>query len=123
MTADAPLSDVFTRDCPGREVLDHVTSRWGLLIIAALRDGPLRFYLLRDRIGGITEKMLSQTLRTLTRDGLVRREVQGTTPPKVTYQLLPLGHELAEHLQALVDWIAARTPEIVAAQQRHDEEA
>jgi DNA-binding HxlR family transcriptional regulator len=115
-----PLSDVFTRDCPGRAVLNHITGRWGMLVLAALRGGPLRFYLLRDRIGGITEKMLSQNLRTLVRDGLVVREVRPTSPPEVFYRLTSLGEGLAEHLQALVDWIDARTPEVVTAQMRYD---
>ncbi|MEV4896171.1 helix-turn-helix domain-containing protein [Nonomuraea sp. NPDC055795] len=86
-----PLSDAFNSDCPGREVFTHVTSRWGMLIMVALRDGPLRFYLLRDRIGGISEKMLSQSLRGLVRDGLVHREVEPSVPPKVTYSLTGLG--------------------------------
>ncbi|EFG64304.1 winged helix-turn-helix transcriptional regulator [Streptomyces sp. SPB074] len=112
--------DAFCGDCPGRTVLDHVTSRWGVLILASLRAGPLRFHELRDRIGGISEKMLSQNLRVLVRDGLVDRDVEPTVPPKVSYTLTPLGAELAVPLQSLVDWIATRTPDIVAAQRCHD---
>ncbi|WP_431038229.1 winged helix-turn-helix transcriptional regulator [Streptomyces sp. P6-2-1] len=112
--------DAFRGDCPGRTVLDHVTSRWGVLILASLRAGPLRFYELRDRIGGISEKMLSQNLRVLGRDGLVDREVEPVVPPKVSYALTPLGAELAVPLQSLVDWIATRTPDIVTAQRCHD---
>ncbi|MEV1012021.1 helix-turn-helix domain-containing protein [Streptomyces sp. NPDC049881] len=112
--------DAFRSDCPGRTVLDHVTSRWGVLIVACLRDGPLRFYEVRDRVGGISEKMLSQNLRLLGRDGLVAREVEPALPPKVSYSLTPLGQELAEPLQGLIDWISARTPVIVAAQRAHD---
>jgi len=80
----------------------------------------MRFHALRDTIGGISEKMLSQNLRLLIRDGLVQRDVEPTTPPKVTYSLTPLGKELADHVQALVDWITARTDAIVAAQRRYD---
>ena len=113
-------SDAFNNDCPGRMVFEHVTNRWGMLILAALGDGPLRFYLLRDRIGGISEKMLSQNLRELVRDGLIERDVEPTAPPRVTYSLTPLGRELAEHLNTLLGWIALRTPEVVAARERHD---
>ncbi|WP_338693509.1 helix-turn-helix domain-containing protein [Streptomyces sp. Q6] len=115
-----PASDVFNSDCPGRTVLDHVTSRWGVLILASLREGPLRFYELRDRIGGISEKMLSQNLRVLGRDGLVAREVEPTLPPKVSYRLTPLGSGLAGPLQGLLDWVAGHTHDIVAAQRDHD---
>ncbi|WP_369332906.1 winged helix-turn-helix transcriptional regulator [Nonomuraea candida] len=73
------MSDVFNSDCPGRTVFVHVTSRWGMLILAALRDGPLRFYLLRDRIGGISEKMLSQNLRDLVQPARPRPRRPGTS--------------------------------------------
>ncbi|WP_084964971.1 winged helix-turn-helix transcriptional regulator [Thermoactinospora rubra] len=116
-----PVTDVFTSDCPGREVLDHITGRWGLLIVAALKDGPLRFSQLRDRIGGVSEKMLAQTLRVLHRDGLIERNVEHSRPPKVCYELTPLGSELIGPLCELVQWIARRTPDIVAAQRRHDQ--
>ncbi|WP_426511778.1 winged helix-turn-helix transcriptional regulator [Dactylosporangium sp. McL0621] len=112
--------DVFDSACPGRAVFDHVTNRWGMLILATLHGGPLRFFELRDRIGGITEKMLSQNLRTLVRDGLVGREVRATAPPSVTYRLTPLGHGLAERLLAVVGWIRGNVPQILDAQARHD---
>ena len=112
--------DVFDNDCPGRMVFDHLTSRWGILVLTALRPGPLRFYLLRDRIGGISEKMLLQNLRTFTRDGLVRREVEPTSPPRVSYALTPLGDELVTRLYGLLDWIGLRADDITDAQRRHD---
>ncbi|MER5424783.1 winged helix-turn-helix transcriptional regulator [Streptosporangium roseum] len=115
-----PMSDVFNSDCPGRTVFTHVTSRWGMLILAALRGGPLRFYLLRDRIGGISEKMLSQNLRDLVRDGLVHREVVPSVPPKVSYSLTPLGEGLAAALQELLSWIGSHTADVIAAQRQHD---
>lgn len=115
-----PMSDVFNSECPGRTVFTHVTSRWGMLILAALRGGPLRFYLLRDRIGGISEKMLSQNLRDLVRDGLVHREVEPSAPPKVSYSLTPLGEGLAATLQTLLSWIASHTADVITAQHRHD---
>ncbi|MEV4061892.1 winged helix-turn-helix transcriptional regulator [Nonomuraea dietziae] len=115
-----PSTDAFNKDCQGREVFDHVTSRWGILVLAALRDGPLRFYQLRDRIGGISEKMLSQNLRVLARDGLVERMVEPDIPPKVSYRLSPLGQEGSAPLRTLLDWIALRAPDILLAQSRHD---
>ncbi|WP_395966652.1 winged helix-turn-helix transcriptional regulator [Actinomadura sp. 6N118] len=114
------MSDVFNSDCPGRAVFTHVTSRWGMLILAALHDGPLRFYLLRDRIGGISEKMLSQNLRELVRDGLVDRRVEPSVPPKVFYSLTPLGQGLAASLRGLLAWIGSHTTDVIAAQRRHD---
>lgn len=117
------MSDAFTADCPARTVLNHVSSRWGVLILAALQEGPMRFYVLRDRIGGISEKMLSQNLRVFVRDGLISREVEPTVPPQVTYALTPLGRELATTLGGLVDWITHRIGDIVAARERHDEGA
>ncbi|MEU3019056.1 MULTISPECIES: helix-turn-helix domain-containing protein [unclassified Nocardiopsis] len=116
-TATGPR-DAFDDDCPSRTVLNHVASRWGTLIVTCLRDGPQRFFMLRDRIGGISEKMLSQNLRLLAEDGLVERRVEPTSPPQVTYTLTPLGEELGERVQALVDWVSLRTDEIVAARER-----
>ncbi|HET6858184.1 MAG TPA: helix-turn-helix domain-containing protein [Streptomyces sp.] len=117
-----PMSDAFTADCPARTVLNHVSSRWGVLILAALQDGPMRFYVLRDRIGGISEKMLSQNLRVFVRDGLIAREVEPTVPPQVTYSLTPIGLELAATLGGLVEWITHRIGDIVAARERHDDD-
>jgi DNA-binding HxlR family transcriptional regulator len=114
------MNDVYAADCPARSVLNHVSSRWGVLIICALHDGPMRFYLLRDRIGGISEKMLSQNLRTFVRDGLVAREVEPTVPPQVTYSLTPLGQELAGTLGLLVQWVTRRMGDITAAREQHD---
>ncbi|MEU6642039.1 helix-turn-helix domain-containing protein [Saccharomonospora sp. NPDC046836] len=116
-----PVTDVFTADCPGREVFGHLAGRWGILIVAALRSGPLRFAQLRDRIGGISEKMLSQNLGVLCRDGLIERSVENSRPPKVSYRLTPLGAELIDPLWQLVEWIERRTPDILAAQRRHDQ--
>ncbi|MFF8959473.1 winged helix-turn-helix transcriptional regulator [Streptomyces sp. NPDC014894] len=114
------LSDAFTADCPARGVLNHVSSRWGVLILAALGEGPMRFHVLRDRIGGISEKMLSQNLRVFVRDGLVDRAVEPTTPPRVTYTLTPLGRELSAVLGGLVDWITLRIDDVLTARERHD---
>jgi DNA-binding HxlR family transcriptional regulator len=103
-----------------RQVLDHITSRWGVLVLAALTRGPLRFSELSRIIDGISEKMLSQTLRTLTRDGLLARSVEPATPPRVSYALTALGQELTESLGPFLDWLYRHTADVVAAQRRHD---
>ncbi|KIA60200.1 winged helix-turn-helix transcriptional regulator [Nocardia vulneris] len=108
-----PQRDAFDKDCPARTILDKITSRWGVLILAALRDRPLRFYVLRDRIDGISEKMLSQNLRTFTDYGFTERIVEPTIPPRVTYALTPMGAELAEQLHGLLTWVGAHAEGIV----------
>ncbi|GAA4233862.1 helix-turn-helix domain-containing protein [Actinomadura meridiana] len=110
------MSDVFHVDCPARAVLDHVTSRWATLILTALRDGPLRFSALHTKIEGVSEKMLSQTLRTLVHDGLVIRTVHPTTPPTVSYGLTELGGGLTQLLHGLMTWIGEHAAEIHTAQ-------
>jgi DNA-binding HxlR family transcriptional regulator len=105
--------DVFDSNCPSRVLLDHVTSKWAVLVLAALRGGPERFSALRRRIDGVSEKMLAQTLRTLEADGFLLREVAPTNPPQVTYSLTPLGHGIAERVTGLVEWINENTPALV----------
>ncbi|MFE7778706.1 winged helix-turn-helix transcriptional regulator [Streptomyces sp. NPDC057445] len=100
--------DVFHTDCPARDVVDHVTSRWGIWVLISLRSNGLRFYELRESIQGISEKMLAQTLRALVQDGLVWREVEPTTPPQVTYGLTEFGRDVGEPLTELFDRITQR---------------
>lgn len=100
--------DVFHTDCPARDMVDHVTSRWGIWVLISLRINSLRFYELRESIQGISEKMLAQTLRALVQDGLVWREVEPTTPPQVTYGLTEFGREVGEPLTELFDRITLR---------------
>ncbi len=107
--------DAFDHECPTRAVLDHITSRWAVLVIAALDESPLRFSALRRRVSGVSEKMLAQTLRALEGDGFVHRAVAPTSPPQVTYSLTDLGEELAEHLGGLLEFLAVRIPDIQAA--------
>ncbi|MFD7079617.1 winged helix-turn-helix transcriptional regulator [Streptomyces sp. NPDC059918] len=97
--------DVFHTDCPARNMVDHVTSRWGIWVLISLRGNDLRFYELRESIQGISEKMLSQTLRALVQDGLVWRKVEPTTPPQVTYGLTEFGRDVGEPLTELFDRI------------------
>jgi DNA-binding HxlR family transcriptional regulator len=110
--------DAFDSACPTRAVLDHVTSKWAVLVLAALAERPLRFSALRRRILGVSEKMLAQTLRTLEGDGFVAREVAPTTPPQVTYSLTGLGEDLTPHMTGLLEFLATRIPDIQAARTR-----
>jgi DNA-binding HxlR family transcriptional regulator len=107
--------DAFDKDCPARVVLDHVTSKWAVLVLVALSRDEMRFSALRREVGGVSEKMLAQTLRTLESDGFVNRAVAATAPPQVTYSLTELGRDLTEHLAGLIGWINARVPDVVAA--------
>ncbi|WP_037854842.1 winged helix-turn-helix transcriptional regulator [Streptomyces sp. NRRL S-340] len=100
--------EVFHTDCPARDMVDHVTSRWGVWVLISLRSDDLRFYELRNSIQGISEKMLTQTLRALVQDGLVRREVEPTTPPQVTYGLTEFGRYVSEPLTDLFNRITQR---------------
>ena len=107
--------DLFVPDCPSRDVMRHVTSSWGVLVLIALRDGTMRFSALRRRVSGISERMLSQTLQWLEGDGLVRRRSYPVVPPHTDYTLTPLGEEAALRVEALGDWIEQRLPDIMAA--------
>lgn len=117
------LGDPFHSACAGREVIEHITGRWSPLILAALAPGEKRFYELRDTIDGISEKMLSQKLRTLVRDGLITRTVEPTIPPQVSYELTALGRSLSTPMRQLVLWINRHTKDVVAAQAAYDQSA
>lgn len=107
--ADAFGEGVYAENCPTREALNRVTSRWAPLLLAALSDGePLRWSQLRRRASGITEKMLAQTLRMLEADGYVHREAKPVVPPHVEYTLTPDGVELTERLLALMIFVSNR---------------
>jgi DNA-binding HxlR family transcriptional regulator len=120
--APAPsVGNCFNRCCPTRAILAHVTGRWGSLVLAAVREsGVLRFSELRDRIEGISEKMLAQTLRDLERDGLLVRTSRPVVPPYVDYRLSRLGEGVAEHVDGLVRWIETNVHGLVHAQRAHD---
>lgn len=97
---------LFAARCPSRQLFQHVTSLWAVLILVTLREeGRMRFSELRRRAEGVSEKMLSQTLQTLARDGLVERHARPVVPPHVEYTLTPLGEDIAEHVHALVDCV------------------
>ncbi len=116
---DLPYN-VFSRVCPSRVTLEHVTGRWGALTLGALYKGSFRFNELRRRVDGVSEKMLAQTLHALERDGLVHREAQPTNPPRVDYELTSLGHEVAGRLMALIHCVEGRMDEVVASRERYD---
>jgi DNA-binding HxlR family transcriptional regulator len=103
-------TDSFDPDCPARVLLDHITSRWGVLILVALSDGTMRWGELRRWANGISEKMLAQTLRTLEADGLVLREQRPVVPPHVDYSLTDRGRELSALLRPLMQWVAVNAP-------------
>lgn len=100
--------EVFHTDCPARNAVDHVTSKWGIWVLISLLSNDLRFYELRESIQGISEKMLAQSLRALVQDGLVWRKVEPTTPPQVTYGLTEFGRDVGEPLTELFDRITRR---------------
>ena len=105
--------DLMAANCPSREVLKHVTSRWGVLVLIALEDGETRrFSQLRRAIGGVSERMLAQTLQWLEADGLLLRTAHNVVPPHVDYRLTPLGIEAAEKVRLLADWIETSLPQI-----------
>ncbi|MFI5822573.1 winged helix-turn-helix transcriptional regulator [Streptomyces rishiriensis] len=116
---DLPFN-VFAKACPSRGTLEHITGRWGGLTLGALYEGSLRFNELRRRVDGVSEKMLSQTLHALERDGLVHREAQPTNPPRVDYELTPLGREVAERLLSLIHHLEGRMDDVLAARERYD---
>lgn len=106
--------NVFAKPCPSREILNHVSNRWGVLILIALRSGTHRFSQLRKRIDGVSEKMLAQNLQQLAQHGFVKRVSYPVVPPHVEYSLSPLGEEIATHVAALADWIELNYHKIVA---------
>ena len=109
--------ELFAVQCPSREILKHVTSRWGVLVLVALGEGTHRFSELRRKVGGVSEKMLAQTLQTLEKDGFVERISHPVMPPHVEYSLTPLGVEIGQKVSLLADWIETNLPRILAAQQ------
>ncbi|MGK3143532.1 winged helix-turn-helix transcriptional regulator [Pantoea sp. C2G6] len=122
------LSEKFSRgellnvNCPSREVLKRVTSRWSVLILLALRGETLRFSALRRAVGGISERMLAQNLRYLEEDGFVQRIAYDVVPPHVEYRLTPLGEEVGEQVVSLADWLELNLNRILAQRQQASSE-
>lgn len=116
-------ADVYDDACPCRQILDRVADKWTALILGRLESGPQRFSELRRAIKGVSAKMLTQTLRSLERDGLVTRTVYPTVPVTVEYELTPLGVSLTEPLRALRSWSQVHKAQVMDAQRAYDERA
>jgi len=113
--------NVYSGDCPTRQVLDRIGDKWTALIMGVLEDGTMRFSEIRRRIGGISQKMLTQTLRNLERDGLITRTVYPEVPPRVEYALTPLGETLTEALATIRHWAEANIDAVIESQVIYDE--
>ena len=107
--------ELFNQNCPSREILKHLTSRWGVLVLIALLDHDHRFSDLRRKVGGVSEKMLAQTLQTLEADGFVNRFSHPVVPPHVDYSLTPIGREVALKVRDFADWIEVNIGRILSS--------
>jgi len=115
--------DVLAEACPTRQVVNRIGDRWSLLVLYALEHGTLRFQQLRRSVDGVSQKMLTQTLRNLERDGLVRREVFASVPPRVEYSLTELGKGLARRVRGIREWAYEHMDEIEGARVSYDARA
>ncbi len=116
---DVTVMDVLSPDCPSRIVFGRIGERWTMFVILALADGrPKRFTEIKARVGVVTAKVLTETLRALEADGLVSREAYRESPPRVEYALTPLGLSLLEPIQAMRDWAEQHVPELLASRER-----
>ena len=112
--------NVYNKNCPTRLVLDRIADKWTVLIIGSLANGTRRFGELRREIDGISQKMLTQTLRGMERDGLVTRKVYPTVPPKVEYSLTKLGKTLTDVLEEIRNWSEGHIDKVLKAQKEYD---
>ena len=116
-----PQWDPYDRNCPTRRLLDRIGDRWTVLVVGILADGPLRFGEIARRIDGISQKMLTQTLRGLERDGLVKRTLYPQVPPRVEYELTAAGQTLRDPLQALEEWATQHMSAVITAREDYDQ--
>ncbi|MEV4129516.1 helix-turn-helix domain-containing protein [Nocardia sp. NPDC049707] len=114
--------DAYVAECPTRQLLDRISDKWVSLILNALADGPLRYAEINRIISGVSPKMLTQTLRTLERDGLLERRITAEVPVRVDYELTALGHSLQPVMRAIKMWAEERMDEVLAARTRYDGE-
>ncbi|GAA2797992.1 helix-turn-helix domain-containing protein [Kitasatospora sp. CM 4170] len=112
--------DAYIAECPARQLLDRIGDKWVSLVVNALADGPQRYSDLRRRLAGVSEKMLTQTLRALERDGLLTRTVTPSVPARVDYALTPLGTGLLPLMQSIKAWAEEHMPEVLAARESYD---
>jgi DNA-binding HxlR family transcriptional regulator len=112
--------DAYKQNCPTRAVLDRIADKWTVLLLALLDEQPARFNTLRRKVEGISQKMLTQTLRRLERDGLVTRTVLPTSPVQVEYAITPLGRTLADSVNPIRRWALAHIEDVIGAQHRYD---
>ncbi|WP_440087816.1 winged helix-turn-helix transcriptional regulator [Streptosporangium sp. LJ11] len=113
-------ANAYLRECGSRKVLEAIANKWTCLLVDALRDGPIRFGVLRRRIDGITQKSLTQTLRNMERDGMVTRTVYPTIPPRVEYELSALGRSVVTLMEGVKSWSEKHVAEIMAARELYD---
>src|ERR1700693_4660377 len=106
---------IYDRSCPARLIIDHLADKWAVLIVSRLAIGTLRFAELRRAVDGISQKMLTSTLRDLERDGLVKRKLYASVPPKVEYSLTPLGGSLVNKVEELCGWAEANVDQVLKA--------
>ncbi|HXH79249.1 helix-turn-helix domain-containing protein [Nocardioides sp.] len=118
--AEREVFDAYLAACPSRKLLDRISDKWVTLVVCALADGPMRFSALSRHLAGVSQKMLTQTLRTLERDGLVTRQVTPTVPVRVDYELSALGRSLLGPIQHIKDWAESHMPDVSTAQLAYD---
>lgn len=121
MTSDAPVWNVMLATCPSRTSLARIANKWTAMIVIALSDGPARFGTVRQAVGGISGKVLASTLRDLERDGIVTRTAYDEMPPRVEYELTPLGQTLREPLTALGLWAERHIEEVLESRDAFDD--
>jgi len=118
-----PLAwNAYNSLCPTRQVLNRIADKWTVLVVSSLENTTKRFNVLRREIDGVSQKMLTQTLRGLERDGLVTRKIYATVPPKVEYSLTPLGETLVILLRSIRVWSEIHIEQVMTAQERYDRE-
>ena len=118
---DRAVYNAYVAECPSRQVLDALSDKWVTLVLTALADSPRRYSKLSRTIAGVSQKMLTQTLRTLERDGLVSRAITVSVPVRVDYELTPLGRTLLPVVRAIKDWSETYIAEVHAARAAYDQ--
>ena len=117
MEKSVERGNVLASDCPSRQILNHLTSRWGALVLVSLHSGTKRFSELRRAIDGVSERMLTKTLQELEADGMLIRKSYNTVPPQVDYTLTEFGSQASNKMFELVDWLEMNLGNILASQQ------